>query len=38
MVTTSVRGVIYKPSCKTKPYYFVTIVNGARKLWWFATF
>ena len=37
MVTTSVRGVIYKPNCKTNPYYFQTIVNGVKKYRWFPT-
>lgn len=37
MVTTSVRGVIYKPSCKTNPYYFRTKVNGVRERRWFPT-
>ena len=37
MVTTGVKGVIYKPTCKTNPYFFATMVNGVRKLWWFPT-
>jgi hypothetical protein len=38
MVTTSVRGVFYKPDYnKTKPYYFETMVNGTRKCSWFPT-
>ena len=37
MVKTSVRGVLYKPSCKTNPYYFATKVNGVRKHRWFPT-
>ena len=37
MVTTSVKGVIYDPRHKTKPYYFVTKVNGVQKYWWFPT-
>ena len=37
MVTTSVKGVIYDPRHKTKPYFFVTKVNGVQKYWWFPT-
>ena len=37
MVTTSVRGVHYRPDCKTKPYFFTTMVNGVRKCSWFPT-
>jgi hypothetical protein len=37
MAKTSVRGVLYDPSCKTNPYYFETIVNGVRKTRWFPT-
>ena len=38
MAPTSVRGVIYKPSRKTNPYYFQTMVNGVTKYSWFPTF
>ena len=38
MVKTSVKGVLYKPDCKTNPYYFGTIVNGVSKFRWFPTF
>ena len=37
MAPTSVRGVIYRPDCKTNPYYFVTEVNGVKKYRWFPT-
>ena len=37
MVKTNVKGVLYKPDCKTNPYYFETKVNGVSKFRWFPT-
>ena len=37
MVQTSVKGVLYDPSCKTTPYFFTTMVNGVSKRRWFPT-
>lgn len=37
MVATSVRGVMFNPNCKTRPYYFVTQADGKKKQWYFAT-